>query len=78
MRTAVGLATMRDGSSGGVIRLAVVDGNGTRRELIRPDVSGSKFPTVVEPSPYSHLPPHVAAKQALSSKTATAGDVVMG
>jgi len=64
VRNAVGLATMRDGSSGGVIRLAVVDGSGTQRELVRPDTQGGKFPTIEEPTPYSHLPPHVAKRQA--------------
>lgn len=33
MRTAVGLAAFRDGSSGGVIRLAVIDKDGTKRQV---------------------------------------------
>jgi len=60
VRTSVGLATMRDGSSGGVIRLAIVNKNGTVREVIRPD--SSKFPSVHEPKPYSHFPKHIAEK----------------
>lgn len=55
---AVYLATYRDGSSGGVIRLAIVDKDGTRRELLRPD-NADTFPKVVEPNAYSALPPHI-------------------
>jgi 20S proteasome subunit beta 1 len=58
VRTAVFLATYRDGSSGGVIRLAIVDKDGTRRELLRPDLQDS-FPKVIEPQAYSALPPHI-------------------
>uniref|UniRef100_A0A7E4ZWE6 proteasome endopeptidase complex n=1 Tax=Panagrellus redivivus TaxID=6233 RepID=A0A7E4ZWE6_PANRE len=58
VRQAVFLATFRDGSSGGVIRLASINKNGTQRELIRPD-AGEGFPKVFEPKVYSTLPPHL-------------------
>jgi 20S proteasome subunit beta 1 len=58
VRMAVYLATFRDGSSGGVIRLAIIDKDGTRRELLRPD-NPDTFPKVVEPTGYSALPPHI-------------------
>jgi 20S proteasome subunit beta 1 len=58
VRTAVFLATYRDGSSGGVIRIAVIDKDGTRRELFRPD-NQDTFPKVMEPQAYSALPPHL-------------------
>uniref|UniRef100_A0A914CHS7 proteasome endopeptidase complex n=1 Tax=Acrobeloides nanus TaxID=290746 RepID=A0A914CHS7_9BILA len=55
--SAVYLATFRDGSSGGVIRLAIIDKDGTRRELYRPDAN---FPQIVaDPPAYSPLPPHL-------------------
>ncbi|KAI1705342.1 proteasome subunit domain-containing protein [Ditylenchus destructor] len=57
VRTAVGLAVNRDGSSGGVIRLAWVNEKGTHRELIRPD--GGSFPTFAEPAPYPSFPKHI-------------------
>jgi 20S proteasome subunit beta 1 len=57
VRQAVALATIRDGSSGGVIRLAIIDKAGTRRELIRPD--GGAFPTFAQPASYPSLPKHI-------------------
>lgn len=59
VRRAVFLATFRDGSSGGVIRLAVVNKEGTQRELVRPD-SKDGFPKLFEPVSYSALPPHLS------------------
>lgn len=56
---AVFLATYRDGFSGGVIRLAVVDKDGTCRELLRPD-NPESFPTFVEPKTHTALSPHIS------------------
>ncbi|KAK0400665.1 hypothetical protein QR680_015379 [Steinernema hermaphroditum] len=61
VKQAVGLATFRDGSSGGVIRIAVIDAAGTRRQLLRPDrTDGPQFPKFVQPPAYPVFPPHVA------------------
>uniref|UniRef100_A0A0M3I9B4 proteasome endopeptidase complex n=2 Tax=Ascaris TaxID=6251 RepID=A0A0M3I9B4_ASCLU len=57
VKTAVGLATYRDGSSGGVIRLAVVDKNGTTRTLIRPDTN--QFPKFVDIPAHPSFPKHI-------------------
>lgn len=48
----------RDGSSGGVIRLAIIDKNGTRRELYRPDTAPD-FPQFETPKLYQSLPKHI-------------------
>uniref|UniRef100_A0A915EM25 Proteasome subunit beta n=1 Tax=Ditylenchus dipsaci TaxID=166011 RepID=A0A915EM25_9BILA len=56
-----GLATMRDGSSGGVIRLAVINKAGTERSVIRPDTK--LFPTITEPPAFPSLPQHIHQKQ---------------
>ncbi|CAI4231885.1 unnamed protein product [Auanema sp. JU1783] len=53
VKQAVGLAVFRDGSSGGVVRIATIDKEGTTLELFRPDKPG--FPTVVVPPTYSSL-----------------------
>uniref|UniRef100_A0AC34R4J8 Proteasome endopeptidase complex n=1 Tax=Panagrolaimus sp. JU765 TaxID=591449 RepID=A0AC34R4J8_9BILA len=58
VRNAVFLATYRDGSSGGVIRLATINKEGTHRDLFRPDTKDD-FPKLFEPKSYSLLPPHV-------------------
>ncbi|VDK67743.1 unnamed protein product [Anisakis simplex] len=57
VKTAVGLATYRDGSSGGVIRLAVVDKNGTTRSLLRPDTN--QFPKFVNIPAHPSFPKHL-------------------
>ncbi|CAD6198822.1 unnamed protein product [Caenorhabditis auriculariae] len=57
VKQAVGLAVFRDGSSGGVVRLATIDANGTSMELYRPDKPG--FPVVKPPSAHLSFPPHV-------------------
>ncbi|VDM27168.1 unnamed protein product [Toxocara canis] len=57
VKTAVSLATYRDGSSGGVIRLAVVDKNGTTRTLIRPDTN--QFPKFVDIPAHLSFPKHI-------------------
>ncbi|VDD96233.1 unnamed protein product [Enterobius vermicularis] len=57
VKNAVALATYRDGSSGGVIRLAVIDKDGTRRTLIRPD--GTAFPTFEEIPAHLTFPKHI-------------------
>ncbi|KAL3985519.1 Proteasome subunit beta type-6 [Acanthocheilonema viteae] len=54
---AVALATIRDGSSGGVIRLAVIDKTGTQKMLIRPD--GNQFPKFTEIPAHLTYPKHV-------------------
>ncbi|VDK37227.1 unnamed protein product [Gongylonema pulchrum] len=54
---AVALATVRDGSSGGVIRLAVIDKNGTHRTLVRPD--GALFPKFADIPAHLTYPKHV-------------------
>ncbi|CEF70478.1 Proteasome subunit beta type-6 [Strongyloides ratti] len=50
IRSAVFLATSRDGSSGGVIRLAIIDKNGTQRLIYRPDQG--EYPYIRNPLPY--------------------------
>ncbi|CAD5218934.1 unnamed protein product [Bursaphelenchus okinawaensis] len=55
---AVALAMFRDGSSGGVIRLAIIDENGTQRELYRPDTN-TQFPMFETPTPYQFFPKHI-------------------
>ncbi|CAJ0933103.1 unnamed protein product, partial [Mesorhabditis belari] len=60
VKEAVGLATFRDGSSGGVIRIGVIDKNGTDIKLYRPD--GNDFPKFVAPTPHPSWPAHVEAK----------------
>lgn len=57
VKQAVGLATFRDGSSGGVVRLATIDKSGTKMELFRPDRPG--FPMVKPPTAHLSFPPHV-------------------
>ncbi|KAH7729420.1 PBS-1 protein [Aphelenchoides avenae] len=57
VRTAVGLAAFRDGSSGGVIRLAVIDKDGTKRQLFRPDQPN--YPTFNDPPAYPTFPKHI-------------------
>ncbi|KAF1759701.1 hypothetical protein GCK72_016168 [Caenorhabditis remanei] len=57
VKQAVGLATFRDGSSGGVVRLAVIDKTGSKFELFRPDKPG--FPFVQTPTPHLSFPPHI-------------------
>ncbi|OZC08869.1 peptidase, T1 family [Onchocerca flexuosa] len=54
---AVALATIRDGSSGGVIRLAVIDKTGMQRTLIRPD--GNQFPTFANIPAHLTYPKHI-------------------
>ncbi|VDO11486.1 unnamed protein product [Brugia timori] len=54
---AVALATIRDGSSGGVIRLAVIDKTGTKRTLIRPD--GNQFPKFAVIPAHLTYPKHI-------------------
>ncbi|VDN07106.1 unnamed protein product [Thelazia callipaeda] len=54
---AVALATNRDGSSGGVIRLAVIDKDGTHRTLIRPDKTN--FPKFADIPAHFTYPKHV-------------------
>uniref|UniRef100_A0A1I8EDE6 proteasome endopeptidase complex n=2 Tax=Wuchereria bancrofti TaxID=6293 RepID=A0A1I8EDE6_WUCBA len=54
---AVALATIRDGSSGGVIRLAVIDKTGTQRTLIRPD--GNQFPKFAVIPAHLTYPKHI-------------------
>ncbi|CAD5225160.1 unnamed protein product [Bursaphelenchus xylophilus] len=56
--TSVGLAMYRDGSSGGVIRLAIIDKTGTKRELYRPDASPI-FPQFEVPKVYPAFPKHI-------------------
>uniref|UniRef100_A0A0N5BIR7 Proteasome subunit beta n=1 Tax=Strongyloides papillosus TaxID=174720 RepID=A0A0N5BIR7_STREA len=53
IRSAVFLATGRDGSSGGVIRVAVIDKNGTSRYLFRPDQG--EYPCLRRPLPYNGI-----------------------
>ncbi|CAJ0574512.1 unnamed protein product, partial [Mesorhabditis spiculigera] len=60
VKEAVGLATFRDGSSGGVIRIGVVDKDGTNITLYRPD--GADFPKIRPPAAYPSWPAHVEAK----------------
>uniref|UniRef100_A0A0K0EIV0 Proteasome subunit beta n=1 Tax=Strongyloides stercoralis TaxID=6248 RepID=A0A0K0EIV0_STRER len=50
IRSAVFLATGRDGSSGGVIRIAVINKKGTERYLFRPDQG--EYPYLKCPLPY--------------------------
>uniref|UniRef100_A0AC35TS70 Proteasome subunit beta n=1 Tax=Rhabditophanes sp. KR3021 TaxID=114890 RepID=A0AC35TS70_9BILA len=50
VRSAVYLATSRDGCSGGVIRIAAIDESGTERFLYRPDIG--KFPDLARPQSY--------------------------
>ncbi|KIH55659.1 peptidase, T1 family [Ancylostoma duodenale] len=57
VKQAVGLAVFRDGSSGGVVRVATIDKTGTKLELFRPDKPG--FPGVVPPSAHLSFPPHL-------------------
>ncbi|VDL70454.1 unnamed protein product [Nippostrongylus brasiliensis] len=57
VKQAVGLATFRDGSSGGVVRVATIDKTGTKLELFRPDKPG--FPTVKPPAAHLSFPPHL-------------------
>ena len=57
VRTGVNLAIHRDGSSGGVIRMAIIDKNGTRREHFRADKGELlNFPA---PTVYPTYPPHI-------------------
>uniref|UniRef100_A0A0N5AGL6 Proteasome subunit beta n=1 Tax=Syphacia muris TaxID=451379 RepID=A0A0N5AGL6_9BILA len=57
VKNAVALATYRDGSSGGVIRLAVIDKTGITRTLIRPD--GTEFPKFEEIPGHLTFPKHI-------------------
>ncbi|GMT22848.1 hypothetical protein PFISCL1PPCAC_14145 [Pristionchus fissidentatus] len=57
VKTAVGLAVFRDGSSGGVVRIGVINENGTDITLYRPDKPG--FPTVTLPTAHLTYAPHV-------------------
>jgi len=52
----VALATMRDGSSGGVIRIGILTKDGLQRKLIRPDKGA--FPKFAAPEPYPTFPQH--------------------
>ena len=60
VKMAVGLAVFRDGSSGGVVRLSVIDAKGTTLELFRPDKPN--FPMFKAPLPHLSLPPHIDQK----------------
>ncbi|VDM61881.1 unnamed protein product [Angiostrongylus costaricensis] len=57
VKQAVGLAVFRDGSSGGVVRVATIDKSGTKLELFRPDKPG--FPVVKPPGAHLSFPPHI-------------------
>ncbi|KAE9417527.1 hypothetical protein Angca_006685 [Angiostrongylus cantonensis] len=57
VKQAVGLAVFRDGSSGGVVRVATIDKSGTKLELFRPDKPG--FPSVKPPGAHLSFPPHI-------------------
>ncbi|CAB3409396.1 unnamed protein product [Caenorhabditis bovis] len=57
VKQAVGLAVFRDGSSGGVVRLATIDKTGTKLELFRPDKPG--FPVVHAPKSHPSFPLHI-------------------
>ncbi|CAI5448635.1 unnamed protein product [Caenorhabditis angaria] len=57
VKQAVGLAVFRDGSSGGVVRVATIDKTGTKLELFRPDKPG--FPSVAPPKGHLSFPDHI-------------------
>ncbi|KJH52774.1 peptidase, T1 family [Dictyocaulus viviparus] len=57
VKHAVGLAVFRDGSSGGVVRVATIDKSGTKLELFRPDKAG--YPSVKPPGAHLSFPPHI-------------------
>lgn len=69
VKYAVALAIHRDGSSGGVIRMAVVNKKGTQREQFRQDVE-NQFPFFAASTTYHTLPKHIeqhpVASQAVS------------
>ncbi|KAK6016319.1 hypothetical protein OSTOST_18199 [Ostertagia ostertagi] len=48
VKQAVGLATFRDGSSGGVVRVAVIDKTGTKIEVLSPPGAHLSFPPHLE------------------------------
>jgi 20S proteasome subunit beta 1 len=58
VKQAVALAMYRDGASGGVLRMATVDKNGTHREQFRQDRLGD-LPTFAEPERFGMLPKHI-------------------
>uniref|UniRef100_A0AC35TRU0 Proteasome subunit beta n=1 Tax=Rhabditophanes sp. KR3021 TaxID=114890 RepID=A0AC35TRU0_9BILA len=57
VKQAVGLATHRDGSSGGIIRIAIIDKNGTRRQIITP--LSHRFPVFNNSVTYNWLSEHM-------------------
>jgi 20S proteasome subunit beta 1 len=57
VKQAVASSVHRDGASGGVIRLAIVNKQGIQREQFRSDAN--QFPTFVQGSVYTTLPKHI-------------------
>jgi hypothetical protein len=57
VKQAVGLSIHRDGASGGVIRMAVLNKEGTQREHFRQDLD--QFPKFERHTNYPTLPKHI-------------------
>lgn len=57
VKQAVFLAQLFDSASGGVIHLAVIDKNGTHKQILRPD--SQEFPKEKEIPGYPNLPQHI-------------------
>lgn len=58
VRMAVGLAVHRDGSSGGIIRIAIINENGTERQIITPQ--NERFPIFENYVTYNWLSENMA------------------